>query len=583
MATWELSPLQRHASSVVLPDSRRLASVHKDRVVLRDLETLKVLRTWTLQLPTARPAAQADSSSSSLNLAVSPSAPFHLLVSSPRHRVAFVFHPDQDGVHARLDIGNEGAVAVDWARLGPDGDQVVLCWSAHHLRLSLFRLSDPSNALQILNPKHSHPHGYTFRPDGAFLAVLERHNSRDVIGVYSTSAWSLMRTIPLQEPNSDLADLTWSPCGRYLAAWSALTEYTLHVLTPDGRLLSTFSPYAAVTPPAPTSSTSSRAALRKPSAPAPPPAPELSAHDRARQERSTAPFVGLGIRCVRWAPDGEWLAVGGWDGKVRILSRHGWAAIAELGLPSRVLDPVRVWREPVGWTGKTRSNGIITFEPDSLPQSLTPLAPNFAAAVPRMGVAKLEWSPSGRWIAVWDAAHPHLVAIYAFPLSSALAPSASTRPRLHTLLAHAAPPSSTTSSTSAASGVRALAWQPPVVRDDEDEDETLVVLAGEKKGFTLWRSTADGSGVAECVGIPARADITFPVSSLSFAADGRSLLLSAPPAPTSAGGTAGEGTFCVAYPVWSDDVLLEDDGAGERTCGSQDGDGEGLERGDGGA
>ncbi|KPV74090.1 uncharacterized protein RHOBADRAFT_54651 [Rhodotorula graminis WP1] len=549
MATWELSPLQRHASSLVLPDSRRLASVHKDRVVLRDLETLRVLRTWTLQLPATRPATHNDStSSSSLNLAVSPSAPFLLLVSAPRHRVAFVFHPDQDGVHARLDIGHEGAVAVEWARLGPDGEQVVLCWSTHHLRLSLFRLSDPGNALQILNPKHSHPHGYTFRPDGAFLAVLERHNSRDVIGVYSTSAWALMR-------------------------------YTLHIITPDGRLLSTFSPYATLAPPAPTSSSSSRAPLRKPSAPAAPPAPELSAHDRARQERSTAPFVGLGIRNVKWAPDGEWIAVGGWDGKVRILSRHGWAAIAELGLPTRVLDPVRVWREPVGWTEKTRGNGIVSFEPDSLPQSLTPLAANSAAAVPRMGVAKLEWSPSGRWIAVWDAAHPQLVAIYAFPLSSTLAPSASTRPRLHTLLAHAASPSSTT--TSSTSGVRALAWQPPVVRDDEDEDETLVVLAGEKKGFTLWRSTADGVGVAECVGIPARADIPFPVSALSFAADGRSLLLSAPPAPTSAGGSAGEGTFCIAYPVWSDDVSLEDDGAGERTWLAEE-DGAGLE-GDGGA
>lgn len=78
------------------------------------------------------------------------------------------------------------------------------------------------------------------------------------------------------------------------------------------------------------------------------------------------------------------------------------------------------------------------------------------------------------------------------------------------------------------------------------------------------------------------ADILFPVSALSFAADGRSLVLSAPPAPTSAGGTAGEGTFCVAYPVWSDDnvSLVDDDGPGERTWLSEDG--EGLER-DGGA
>ena len=79
----------------------------------------------------------------------------------------------------------------------------------------------------------------------------------------------------------------------------------------------------------------------------------------------------------------------------------------------------------------------------------------------------------------------------------------------------------------------------------------------------------------------AGADVPFPVSNLSFAADGRSLVLSAPPAPTSAGGTAGEGTFCVAYPVWSDELSLDEDGAGERTWLSADGDG--LERDDGGA
>ncbi|GAA6057040.1 hypothetical protein JCM3770_005222 [Rhodotorula araucariae] len=565
MASWELSPLYRHAHSVLVADSHRLATLHRDRVVLRALDTLQVLRTWALPLASAH------------SLAAAPAPPHYLLVAAPRAHTAFVLDPDQDGVYARLDVGNEGAEAVQWAQLGPAGEAVVMSWSAHHarstsprMRLSLFRLADPANGLHILNPKHVAA-GYAFRPDGAFLAVLERHYSRDVVGVYSTTAWALVRSIPLQDPNSDLADLSWSPCGRYIAAWSAVTDYILHILTPDGRLLSTYTPYASLSPPTPSTTTSStaRAPRRKLAAVGPAPAPpsQMSAHDAARTERSTASFVGLGIRCVRWAPSGECVAVGGWDGRIRVLSRHAWKAVAELGLPNRVVEPVTVWREPLGWVEKTRGKGIVSFDLATLPHSLTPLPPNFAAPVPRMGVAKLEWSPSGRWIAAWDAAHPHLIAIYAFPLPSLEGAAPPSRPALHTILSHAAPPPS--SSTPSSQGtIRTFAWQPPVAKDEGDGDETLVMLSGEK-GFTLWRTLAAGGGVAECVGIPAPADVPFPASTLAFAPDGRAALLSAP----STAAKDGEGTFCVAYPV--DDAIdgaEADGGAAGRTWLSEEAD-----------
>lgn len=86
------------------------------------------------------------------------------------------------------------------------------------------------------------------------------------------------------------------------------SQYILHIYTPDGRLLKTFTPYSS---------------LSRPTNPAQPrggPTPladsTLPERERVREERSTESWVGLGIRKVQWHPTGDWIAVGGWDGKV---------------------------------------------------------------------------------------------------------------------------------------------------------------------------------------------------------------------------------------------------------------------------
>ena len=152
--------------------------------------------------------------------------------------------------------------------------QVLTLLVCAQLRLSLFRLSDPTNALQILNPKHSHPHGALLLPLHPSLARSDdgstpqatrsaptapsSPSSSDTTRATSSASTRPRRgpscacvlvlarlrrdeqveltlearaqTIPLQDPNSDLADLAWSPCGRYLAAWSAMTEVRPHRL-----------------------------------------------------------------------------------------------------------------------------------------------------------------------------------------------------------------------------------------------------------------------------------------------------------------------------------------------------------------
>ncbi|GAA5860126.1 hypothetical protein JCM8547_009192 [Rhodosporidiobolus lusitaniae] len=620
MASWDLSPLYRHSSSLLLPDSTRVVSFHNGRVVLRNLDSLQIIRTWALSTPSPSSATSASSPRAAPSLpplteltsfAVSPSKPYHVICYAAKVKTAWVLDPEKDEVVARLEVGNEGAVRMDWAQVPArdeeEGEAVVIAWSANHLRLSLFRLTSSSSpALHIQSPKHSHAFGHSFHPTLPLFALFERHNSRDVLSIYSTTGeWALVRSLTLPNPASDLAGLSWSPCGRYISAWSSVTEYIVHFFSPTLTLLSTFSPYASLSPspsldPAPSSSSSSRPKplLRKASSsstPAPPPPPaekDLSEADRNRAERSTKDYVGLGVRTVEWHPSGEFVAVGGFDGRIRILSRHAFSSpLAELSLPVRLSSPVRIWREPSGWVEKTRGRGIVSFERiTTLPYTLTPVVANPAVPNPKMGFSRVAWAPGerGEWLVGLNQFHPNALSIFSFPTSSFLAPSSSSpfasspspsssscptskRPHLHTVLLFSSP-------------VKDFAWQP---RLREGERETLVMVNG-AKAFTVWKAPGGdgrGGGEAEGVGVPA-GQTPLSLSSLSFSARGDSLLLSSSaPEPSGTGGNsakkAGEtaggggaeetgGLFCVAYPV-----LEEGDGGAEegRTWIEEDGEG----------
>lgn len=292
------SPADRHGASAVVETASgvsAVASVHRDRVVLRDLESLHVLRTWTLPLLAGRDAgAEPDAAAAAAVslMAVGQHPPHHVLVFAKKLATAWILDPNQDGEIARIDVGKEGAVAMDWAE---SPDPTVMSWSAHHvslgrcmslscvsycaplricrltsavdpqLRLSLFPVASSSAhpaAGQILSPKFSPPAspshtagsasptyaGHSFHPNGHFLISLERSRStgtsassasslHDLLSMYSTSGpaaeWTCLRSFSLPLPPAeaaqvDLAGVRWSPCGRYIAAWTSVTDVSAH-------------------------------------------------------------------------------------------------------------------------------------------------------------------------------------------------------------------------------------------------------------------------------------------------------------------------------------------------------------------
>ena len=80
-------------------------------------------------------------------------------------------------------------------------------------------------------------------------------------------------------------------------------QYLLQIYSPLGPLLSSFSPLF----------------------------PSFSA-------TSTFEDPGLGIRCFSWVPSGRWAAVGGWDGKIRIVESESGHCVAVMSWPTRSIE-----------------------------------------------------------------------------------------------------------------------------------------------------------------------------------------------------------------------------------------------------
>lgn len=217
----------------------------------------------------------------------------------------------------------------DWNVRSSALDLAGACLNEHEqLRVTVWPLtSTVVKPLQIALPKLSPSAGYAFSPDQRHLAFISRHptTSRDHLGIYDALSWKCVRqftvaSTPTGATPDDLADVTdvsWSPCGRYLALVDA-SVFGLRVefRTPTGVRLGRF----PRTRTAPTEAPRSR------------PAGVRLQSSSQQQPASAEGNAGLGVRTLAWRPQGDYLAIGGWDGKVRIVNDLSWTSVCELDL-----------------------------------------------------------------------------------------------------------------------------------------------------------------------------------------------------------------------------------------------------------
>ncbi|KAJ2570488.1 hypothetical protein GGH19_005127 [Coemansia sp. RSA 1807] len=280
----EFSDLYKQSNSALAqfsPDGRFIAVAVEHRLIVRDSENPKRIHA-VFSTPYTVPFVQ--------QVEWSRDSRFVFTASFAQSRVD-VWAPDD--VDWRCAITDEVA-RVERAVWSPDSLH-VLTFSELDLRLSVWSLIDGDERKYVQFPKMQA--GVSFHPDGEFAAVAQRRDLRDYIGVYSTQDWRLVRELALD--TADVQGMRWSPDGLHIVAWDTSASFVVQVLNVGGAV-----------------------------------------------KRSVQPAdAGLGVRTCVWSPNGQFVVLGGYDGRLHVLSSLTWRAVATLEPKPHISIPTDVFCE----------------------------------------------------------------------------------------------------------------------------------------------------------------------------------------------------------------------------------------------
>ena len=173
----------------------------------------------------------------------------------------------------------ETSNGVSYALFTPDSRKIIIA-NDFNVRLSIKSLIDKST-VYINYPKYADK-GISFSSTGYFMALIERRDNKDYIGVYFTGDWSLVSHFQCE--SFDLQDICWSKDDTSIICYDSELECKMLIYSPTGNLIAVHEPYA----------------------------------------------TGLGITKGVLSNNGKILAVGFYDNKVRLYNPYTWKMISEL-------------------------------------------------------------------------------------------------------------------------------------------------------------------------------------------------------------------------------------------------------------
>ncbi|KAM6977914.1 WD repeat-containing protein WRAP73 [Aplochiton taeniatus] len=306
-----------------------------------------------------------------------------LLCAMYRRGLVQVWSLEQPDWHCKIDEGSIGLVASRWS---PDGRH-ILNTTDFHLRITVWSLC--TKAVSYIKYPKACQKGLDFSRDGCYMALAERRDCKDYVSVFVCDDWHLLRHFETE--TQDLAGVEWSPNGCVLAVWDSCLEYKVLFYSLDGRLLSSYSAYD----------------------------------------------WSLGIKSLTWSPSSQFLAIGSYDEKVRILNHITWKKMTELDHPATINNTKAVIYKEVErrraagtedlsshnlTIGSSLFNTQSKYEISPLPVQFPVVKPDPDRANPKVGVSSMAFSPDNRYLAtrndsmatvlwVWDMQRLCLLAV----------------------------------------------------------------------------------------------------------------------------------------------------------------------------
>lgn len=270
-----------------------------------------------------------------------------------------------------------GLAGLTWCWWAPDSRH-LLTMADFSLHLTLWSLVSKSVSL-IKYPKLPQS-GLDFTPDGRYMALAERRDCKDVVSVFDCNSWQLVQHFPVA--TQDLAGLQWSPDGCVLAVWDCVLDYKVLMYSMDGRCLATYSAYEHA----------------------------------------------LGVKTVTWAPSSQFLAIGSFDEKLRVLNHLTWRTVAEHAHTATVdCAGVVVYQEIESQQSlppltHRMASSQSHYDTVSLPVTVAASRPDPEKPNPRLGVGLASFSSDSRYLAtrndnmpcavwVWDMLELSLVVL----------------------------------------------------------------------------------------------------------------------------------------------------------------------------
>ncbi|KAJ2726536.1 WD repeat-containing protein wrap73 [Coemansia sp. Benny D115] len=301
----EFTDLYKQSNSALVkfsPDGQYIAVAVEHRLIVRDAQTPKrIHRVYSCAYETAPYIQEVAWSADSQ----------YLLTASYQNNRVDVWSLDDE--QWRCAIHDEVA-RIERAQWGPDSRH-ILTLSELDLRLSIWSLLGGEERRYIQGPKGAV--GIAVHPSGGFIAVAQRHDYRDYVGIYDAEEWRMVREVELTGLE-DAVGMAWSPDGLHLVAWDTASSYSVVVINIAGLVKRHYAPEDA----------------------------------------------GLGVRRCAWAPSGQLLALGGYDRRVRVLNNLTWRPVAVLTHRTTVSGDVDAFTETeVEQTLAQTSSALLNSQP----------------------------------------------------------------------------------------------------------------------------------------------------------------------------------------------------------------------------